>query len=226
MAIHSIGRKEAIALGLKRYFTGKPCKNGHTAERLVSNMGCLECAYSSFKRYYHKNAETMSSRVKAYRSTEEFKKNRNQARRCEEYRKARRSEYKANHHRSLLKASEYRSRNPDRFRKASEKWRASNKHIKAASQRARDADKINATPAWIDKEKILEIYKEAKRLEAETGVPHEVDHIYPLRSKILSGLHIPINLRAVPALVNRRKGNKLPEFDREYPVHWKGWKLR
>lgn len=26
-----------------RYFTGKPCKNGHLSERSISNGGCLEC---------------------------------------------------------------------------------------------------------------------------------------------------------------------------------------
>jgi hypothetical protein len=35
-------REEALALGLKRYFTGKPCRNGHIAERSVRGM-CLEC---------------------------------------------------------------------------------------------------------------------------------------------------------------------------------------
>lgn len=28
----------------KRYFTGKPCKQGHIAERLISNRVCIECA--------------------------------------------------------------------------------------------------------------------------------------------------------------------------------------
>src|SRR6516164_6841786 len=39
-----IGRDEARALGLKRFFTGKPCKHGHVAERGVSNPGCMECS--------------------------------------------------------------------------------------------------------------------------------------------------------------------------------------
>jgi len=38
-----ITRKEARAKGLKRYFTGKPCKHGHVAERFVSGP-CVECA--------------------------------------------------------------------------------------------------------------------------------------------------------------------------------------
>lgn len=26
-----------------RYFTGKPCKNGHITERAAANGGCMEC---------------------------------------------------------------------------------------------------------------------------------------------------------------------------------------
>jgi hypothetical protein len=38
-----ITRAEAKALGLKRYFTGVPCKHGHVSYRYVSGPGCLGC---------------------------------------------------------------------------------------------------------------------------------------------------------------------------------------
>jgi len=43
-----VSRAEALELGLKRYYTGKPCKHGHVAERYVSGKakgkgGCVEC---------------------------------------------------------------------------------------------------------------------------------------------------------------------------------------
>lgn len=38
-----ISRPAAIAAGLTRYYTGKPCKYGHISERSVFNAGCLEC---------------------------------------------------------------------------------------------------------------------------------------------------------------------------------------
>ena len=37
-----LSREEAKALGLERYFTGKPCRNGHIADRSVRGV-CLEC---------------------------------------------------------------------------------------------------------------------------------------------------------------------------------------
>lgn len=36
-------RTEAKEAGEKHYFTGKPCKHGHTTKRLTSTGGCMEC---------------------------------------------------------------------------------------------------------------------------------------------------------------------------------------
>ena len=38
-----ISRKEAIEQGLTRYFTGKPCPQGHVAERYTRKSGCVQC---------------------------------------------------------------------------------------------------------------------------------------------------------------------------------------
>lgn len=38
-----ISRKVALERGLSRYFTGKPCVNGHKAERNVRSHDCVEC---------------------------------------------------------------------------------------------------------------------------------------------------------------------------------------
>lgn len=43
-------RADARASGRVRYFTGKPCKHGHIAERLVSDRACLGCAYYKCRR--------------------------------------------------------------------------------------------------------------------------------------------------------------------------------
>lgn len=39
-----ISRLEAAALGLKQYFSGKPCKYGHVSPRQVCNHACMGCA--------------------------------------------------------------------------------------------------------------------------------------------------------------------------------------
>lgn len=43
MANIIISRTDALSQGLKRYFTGKPCKHGHLAERWASMGACVEC---------------------------------------------------------------------------------------------------------------------------------------------------------------------------------------
>lgn len=39
----AVTRQQALAQGLKRYFTGVPCKRGHVTERDVAQRRCLEC---------------------------------------------------------------------------------------------------------------------------------------------------------------------------------------
>lgn len=38
-----ISRQDAQVQGLKRYFTGAACANGHMAERLTSTHACVDC---------------------------------------------------------------------------------------------------------------------------------------------------------------------------------------
>lgn len=38
-----ISISQARVLGLKRYFTGIPCKHGHVAERITADRHCVEC---------------------------------------------------------------------------------------------------------------------------------------------------------------------------------------
>lgn len=67
-------RSEAKAQGLKRYFTGKPCKRGHVSERRVSTGICLHCSgeFNAGRREYMKQwhllhkAETQAKAKKRY----------------------------------------------------------------------------------------------------------------------------------------------------------------
>lgn len=60
-------RAEALALGLTRYYTGKPCKYGHVAERSARDKHCVEC-----KRQCHA-AQGAKDRYRQYRATPEYK---------------------------------------------------------------------------------------------------------------------------------------------------------
>lgn len=49
------------------------------------------------------------------------------------------------------------------------------------------------------------VYHLRKRMDDETGQKFHVDHIVPIQGRNVSGLHVPWNLRVVPASVNNRK---------------------
>ena len=45
-----ITRQQAIARGLTKYFTGKPCKRGHLSERYTLTSNCAQCTIESTSR--------------------------------------------------------------------------------------------------------------------------------------------------------------------------------
>lgn len=102
----------------------------------------------------------------------------------------------------------YVSRNKEKVRKTSAAYKKNNPHIAAALQTRRRAMKCNATPAWADGKKMLEFYAESSRLMLETGIAHEVDHIVPLLSDLVCGLHCEANLQVITAFENRSKNNR------------------
>lgn len=66
-------------------------------------------------------------------------------------------------------------------------------------------------PQWASHAMMRDFYRESKRLTKETGIEHHVDHIVPLRGKIVTGLHVPANLQVIPKLVNLQKYNKFDQ---------------
>lgn len=73
-----VSAREAFDAGLTRYFSGKPCKHGHIAERMISNGSCAEClkvrrvakggkAYDAVKAWRAANPQAWAEQSERYR---------------------------------------------------------------------------------------------------------------------------------------------------------------
>ena len=111
------------------------------------------------------------------------------------------------HQRKLAANRRYERNNPEKVKASKEKWANKNKHVGMEIVRRRQCAQRNATPAWADRQAMQAIYAESKRIEIETGVPQDVDHIVPIQGKTVCGLHCGANLRVIPRHDNRTKHN-------------------
>lgn len=108
-------------------------------------------------------------------------------------------------HSALSMAIRYAQPHTQAQQKASARtWRQQNPSSNTANVRQYRLAKLKRIPLWADRKAIREVYKQA----AQQGLT--VDHIYPLRGKLVSGLHVANNLQLLTQTENARKGNKMP----------------
>ena len=190
-------------LSPKRYM-GSPCGYGHPGERYISSRNCVVCTQIRASRYLAGNKKKVR----------ESQKRRYQAK--ADSLRANARKYHAEH-REIRNANvrEWSANNRDRRNATLRKWRETNPGRATALQMARSAAQLTRTPAWAKtsehRAEIDSIYRKAKEVSKKTGIPHEVDHFYPLRGKTVSGLHVAGNLRVIEASKNRKKYNLIEE---------------
>jgi len=148
----------------------------------------------------------------------------------EEISAQRKAHYQANKERIKARVKAYRIANREKKAEADKKYHEANKEkIKAylfeykkmyrklkpsklnALEAKRRAAKIQRTPAWLTEFDLLKIeclYQVAAMYSRESGQAWHVDHIIPLQGELVSGLHVPNNLRVIPGKQNIAKSNK------------------
>lgn len=201
---------------------------------------CKKCIYAKTKirreakkfevakyqaEYYKRNKQHLNAYCKKYREENKERLNSIKESKKDWYREynreyhaerkdkinARQREYKsANRH----LAAQYRQDNKEAIALTQKAWRENNKHLTNAKAARRRAALMQALPSWANLDEIAKIYKTAKEQE---GI--HVDHIVPLQSDLVCGLHVEHNLQLLPHLENISKGNRywpdMPNYEVE-----------
>lgn len=113
----------------------------------------------------------------------------------------------ANNERNLLNISAWRKKNPINVARASLKYRKKNAAYYAFKLATRRAAQKNAIPKWANMFFISEIYDLSKKRTDATGLKWNVDHIVPIQSKLVCGLHVENNLQVITERDNFEKKN-------------------
>lgn len=101
--------------------------------------------------------------------------------------------------------------NREARREVSRSWQKRNRAKDAARSANQRAQLLQATPSWANQKYIALFYEFAKLEEQRTGRQVHVDHIYPLTSDKVCGLHVEDNLQLLFATDNVRKKNHMIE---------------
>lgn len=161
-----------------------PCRNGHNAPRYVATGRCQTCMRTAISKCMHKKRSDPS-----FHETELAE--------AREYQSGLRAE-----------GRDWGSRNKDRHREMKAEWRRNNLARACANVVKRKTAKYKATPVWLTRSHLAQmvaLYELAGDMTRATGDPHEVDHIVPLQGRTVCGLHVPWNLRVIPAIVNNSR---------------------
>lgn len=184
-------RAEAKVTGAKYYFTGEPCKHGHVAPRKTKGA-CVECLKVEWEQGNIKRAEYF----KQYNQSDAGKE-------------SKREYYERNRETVIARAA---ARPLSEKRVGQRAWKERNLLWVRADTKNRRRKHRQATPPWLtraQKSEMRELYKIAITMTKTTGEKYVVDHIVPLRSELVCGLHVPWNLRVITQEENLKKSNQL-----------------
>lgn len=119
-----ISRQEAISQGLKRYFTGKPCKYGHIDYRYTNGRKCCSCSIIELRKKYKENTRSELDRAKTYRENNPDKVLESGRKSAKKHRE-KRAKYTSDWHKKNKEhAQQYRTQNLEKYRMHAQNRRA------------------------------------------------------------------------------------------------------
>lgn len=116
----------------------------------------------------------------------------------------------ANQRLGIQRSLASRAKKPEAYKAYNQRWSKENAPRCRASYKRYMARKRHAMPKWADDRRIQRFYDrctERNRLQT-SGHSWHVDHIVPLQSPFVCGLHTQDNLRVVTSRSNLSKGNR------------------
>jgi hypothetical protein len=181
-------------------------------ERYLKN---IEARKAKMRENYRENKEERLSQSKEYVKANREKILEYQAKYRQEN-KEKATQYKKQYYLEnkaelAKKAQNYQRENPEGVRRRNRKYRGTEKGkenwtLRRNARRKRERD---ASLGMVFYKEILEIYAKCRNICREKRESYEVDHIIPISHRDVCGLHVPWNMQILPAIINRKKTNKL-----------------
>ncbi len=113
--------------------------------------------------------------------------------------------YHENKERASVLNKAWIKRNKEEFKQYCVQWRRNNLPKLCINASAYRAQKIKATPSWINHEAVEKFYEQSAQLTKETGTKYTLDHMVPLNSEFVCGLHVENNLQILTLEENSSK---------------------
>jgi 5-methylcytosine-specific restriction endonuclease McrA len=104
-------------------------------------------------------------------------------------------------------AKQYRNDNVERLKEQRALWRKNNPDQVAKLSSNRQFKLEQATPYWSETKEIKVVYLKRDEYRNIYGIPFEVDHIIPINSDTVCGLHVLANLQLLDKSLNSSKHN-------------------
>ncbi len=184
-------------------------------KRLDSHaVSCKECVKEYQKDYRQKNRSLINDKAASYREDNRevlAKRSRDWYESADKVKVSERMKQyrKDNIEKVNAIQKDWDKRNRDKKRKIGRRSYRNNTGTYIKNTYIRKGMVKQATPVWYDAKGVNEIYKACRELTKATGIKYHVDHIIPINSEMVCGLHTLENLRIVTAEENLGKSNKL-----------------
>jgi hypothetical protein len=173
---------------------------------------CPECRRKSKRHWRKQNPERNREYTRRWTEQNPERKKESErrwrAQNSERKNKSRRLWREQNPERKKESERHWRAQNSERDKENHRRWYEQNPGKRNAYAAKRRSAERQAIAHWADLDAIKQIYAEAAELTKSTGIRHEVDHIYPLQSEYMCGLHVETNLQILTQSENASKKNR------------------